>query len=157
MRLISSLGLALGLAMQPAAAGLLNATCSLSATGLAFGTYAPSAQGADTASGSVTVTCTALVAVSGTYQLSASTGNAGRYSARQMTGTATTLAYQLYTDAADSMVWGDGSGGTGVIDGSFPLFIVSSSQTVPFYGAIPPGQAVDAGSYSDVIIVTIAY
>jgi spore coat protein U-like protein len=144
-------------ATSPAAASLLNATCSLSATALAFGIYAPGARSADMASGSVTVTCTALLAVSGSYQLTASTGNAGTYTARQMSGTPTTLAYQLYTNASDSVVWGDGSGGTGVISGSFPLFILSSSQTLQFYGAIPPEQNIDAGSYSDVIIVTIEY
>ncbi|MCF3948552.1 spore coat U domain-containing protein [Acidiphilium sp. AL] len=140
-------------------ASLLGETCSVSATGLSFGVYSPLSGAADTSSGTVTVSCNALVSLGGgSYTLSASTGSSGSYTLRTMTSGGDTLGYQLYTNAADTTVWGDGTGGSAVFNNTFPvLVILSYSQTTTFYGEIPANENVAPGSYSDTITVTVSY
>ena len=67
-----------------------------------------------------------------------------------MSGGSATLNYQLYSDAARTTVWGDDTYGNSV----------STSGTdvdLSVYGRIPGQQNVPAGSYSDVLTITISY
>jgi spore coat protein U-like protein len=61
------------------------------------------------------------------------------------------LRYQLYTNPARTVVWGDGTRGTSVIvvnqHGSF--------RDVTVYGGIPADQGGDVGAYGDFITVTV--
>ena len=52
------------------------------------------------------------------------------------------LAYQLYTSAALDEIWGDGTGGTGLVSDSYTLG-AGRSQTTTYrlYGSIPPRPA----------------
>jgi spore coat protein U-like protein len=64
------------------------------------------------------------------------------------------LDYNLYLDAARTIVWGDGTNGTATytatpIDGQ----VVS----IPVYGRIPPRQNVAAGSYGATIRVQLLF
>jgi spore coat protein U-like protein len=64
------------------------------------------------------------------------------------------LRYNLYLDASHSVVWGDGTSGTGVYT-TRP--IEDTTMTVSIYGRISPRQNVRAGRYSDQINVTVLY
>jgi spore coat protein U-like protein len=135
-------------------------TCTVSATGIAFGAYNPLNTTATTAAGSWTVTCNATgsgsATVSGT--LSLSTGKSGTYTPRQMFSGTNALNYNIYLTPSYTMILGNGSGGT---------YAPSDSGTVTagqvyqvsgnMYGMIPASQDVAAGSYSDLIVVTVAY
>ncbi len=74
---------------------------------------------------------------------------------------AITLNYNLFTDTARSVIWGDGLGGTGLASGSFtvgPGVGNGSRQVVhPVYGRIPALQDVLDGAYTDTIIVTLQF
>ena len=147
-----------GCLLMPALAAA--ASCTVSATSLALGTYNPASGTPTDASGLVTVTCAAnpLALVLG-YTVSLSTGGSGSYAARQMSSGANTLAYQLYSNASHTTVWGNGTGGSSVVNGGLLLsllFPVSANHTV--YGRLPALQsAAAAGAYTDVIVVTVAY
>jgi spore coat protein U-like protein len=80
-------------------------------------------------------------------------GQSGTYSQRTMTSGANTLQYNLYTDAARTTVWGDGTSGTS----EYTFLFTSSSGSVNIYGRIPALQDVAVGHYSDSVTVTIVF
>jgi spore coat protein U domain-containing protein, fimbrial subunit CupE1/2/3/6 len=137
--------------------------CSVSAVGVAFGTYDTLASVPNDSTGSVTVICTYLSGGAGqvTYNAKLSTGSSGTYASRRLRAGAMSLNYNLFTDTARSVVWGDGLAGTSVASGSFtvgPGVGNGSRQDVrPVYGRIPARQDVLDGAYSDTIIVTLEF
>jgi spore coat protein U-like protein len=68
------------------------------------------------------------------------------------------LSYNLYTSAAHTTVWGDGSGSTADVSSSLNwLQIGNASFNYPVYGVIPAGQDRAAGAFIDTITVTVNY
>lgn len=121
-------------------------TCTVSSPGVSFGSYDTfSAVNLDI-TGTVTVTC--VISTPTTISLSP---GAGTYAVRNMTSGARILNYNLYTSAARTTVWGDGSAGTST------LATNGTNVTSTVYGRIPALQNAFVGSYSDAIIVTIVY
>lgn len=139
-----------------ACAQLSVCSCTVTTTGVSFGNYIPIDPTNNDSSGSVRVRCTLLVALAGSYTIDLSTGSSGTYSQRTLKNGASTLAYNLYVDAAHSQVLGDGSGGSSHITRSFTA-LLAIDQTTNVYGRIPGAQNVLAGIYSDTIIVTVTY
>ena len=123
--------------------------CTVSATDLAFGNYASSGRAVDSTN-TVNVVCN-----SGTpYTITLSTGNnTPTYTPRFMEAGGQHLSYNIYTDAARTQIWGDGTGGTfrqrGTGNGVNQQFIG--------YGRIPLSQSLPAGNYADLITTTVTY
>ena len=130
------------LAMAP----LQAATCTLSVQALDFGNYDFQSSIDLESVGHVIVTCD----VSSSFTIALSPGG-GTFAARTMQNGAYRLNYNLYTDATQTMVWGDGSGGSTVVGGSG----TQVDQTV--YGKAPAGQNPHIGIYSDAITVTLTF
>jgi spore coat protein U-like protein len=136
-------------------------TCTVAATGPAFGVYDPLNAAPTVANGSVSATCskpsggTENVVVTSTY----SAGNSGIFATRYMLSGASQLNYNLYFDSAFTQIRGDGTGGSQT--GSATLRVQPPSRTATatsiIYGRIPAGQSPAPGSYIDSIIVTITY
>lgn len=87
--------------------------------------------------------------------VSLSPGNSGGFAQRWLQAAGPdNLRYNLYTSAAFSTVWGDGGGTSSIVT----VYVTSAT---PFngriYGRIPAQQNIRAGSYSDIITVTIDY
>lgn len=124
-------------------------SCNVTMASVSFGTYERTS--ALTGSGTVYVNCTLTSGQGQTgvpYSLSVSPGQSGTYSVRTLTtSSADSLQYNLYTDSSYSAVWGDGSGGTGVVSGV--LTGTSFSRSHAIYGRIPTNQNTRKGSYSD--------
>jgi spore coat protein U-like protein len=76
---------------------------------------------------------------------------AGTFTQRQMTLGADRLGYNLYQDAARTVVWGDGTPPSRTLTGT------RRRVTYTIYGRIPAGQWVAAGVYTDTITVTLLY
>ena len=73
-----------------------------------------------------------------------------------MTAGASTLSYNLYTgSAANSSVWGNGSGNSSTVQAVIWFFAPTATLTV--YGAVAPGQDPAPGSYGDTITVSVSY
>jgi spore coat protein U-like protein len=131
-------------------------SCVVTATALAFGNYDQIAVAATTGTSTVSLQCTngaaAVIALNG--------GVNGTLAQRKMKDSvsADTLNYQLYTTAANTAVWGDGTLST-----STQTYNSTSGATVqPFtvYGTIPAQQnvAVSASNtYQDTITVTVTF
>jgi spore coat protein U-like protein len=137
-------------------------TCSVSATGLAFGIYDPLSASPTLSTALVTMTCT-LVSGGASFVTpvsSYSTGSSGTNALRTMLFGTTALNYNFYLDAGMTQPAGDGSNGS-VTGGGTTLHLIppvfSGQVQDTLYGRIPAGQAVTDGAYLDTIIVTVNY
>jgi len=131
------------------------ATCSGTATNLAFGTYTPGAGGL-TGSSAVSVKCTKNTAFTVTLNAGTTTGTA--LAQRLLASGTNTLQYNLYKDAAFGTIFGDGTGGTGSVLGTGNG--VATAVSVPVYGQLldsATNQNAVPGSYSDTITASITY
>ena len=85
-----------------------------------------------------------------------SRGTSTSFNPRIMTRTtapAITMDYNLYMDAANSIIWGDGTSGT-----QFLTFVSTPGQKTyagTIYATIPPGLNVGPGTYNDTVQVTL--
>lgn len=122
-------------------------SCSITVGNLLFGNYST----ADvTGQSTITLTCTN----GATYTIAADKGVNGTLAQRIMKSGTNSLNYNLYTDSARTIIWGDGTSSTVTIAGTG----TGTSQTINVYGKIPAGQnTVKAGSYTDTVNVTISY
>lgn len=145
------------LAASPAHAllcGTILDPMSVSATALNFGNYIPT--GAGTANTSVKVSCGLLgLDLLPNFTLSLSAGNATTPSGRYLGLSGSRLNYNIYADPGFATVWGDGSGGS--VTQTFNSVLSLGAITFTGYGRIPAGQYVAAGSYADIITVTVSY
>ncbi|WP_412022130.1 spore coat protein U domain-containing protein [Burkholderia cepacia] len=124
--------------------------CTISATNVSFGT-ASLLSGALAATGSITAQCTN----GDSWKIALDGGGTGNVTARQMqrSGGGGTIGYGLYTDAARSIAWGDGTGGSSTVTGVG----TGTSQVVTVYGAVPAQTTPAPGNYSDKITATISF
>lgn len=158
--------LVLGVGMWAAASSALAGSCTVSSSGLAFGTYQPLTFAGKltsvdkTSTATVSVVCTGIV-TGGSYTISLGAGTYGpgnRISTRYLnniTHGGDYMVYNLFTEASYTTVWGDGSTGS-LLNGSIPTGSSNPSHTV--YGKIPAGQnTLKAGSFSDSLTMTLTY
>jgi spore coat protein U-like protein len=124
-----------------------SAACTVSATGPAFGTYDPFASAPLDAAGAVNFQCTA-----GPVPVFISAGNSGTYSARAMRSGTAILSYNLYTNAARTLIWGDGTGGTSYLSAQ-----PGRPRSLPVFGRIPALQDAGPGAYADTLVVTFNF
>ncbi|HET8724101.1 MAG TPA: spore coat U domain-containing protein [Anaeromyxobacteraceae bacterium] len=120
--------------------------CAVSITAPAFGDYDTTSLKPTDAVGLVRISC-----VSGA-SIAISAGGAGSFFPRAMRSGGATLAYNLFTDAARTRIWGEWGTGTEV------LFVPQGpNRSVPIFGRIPPLQDVPSGLYTDTLIATVYF
>ncbi|HEY0954197.1 MAG TPA: spore coat U domain-containing protein [Roseateles sp.] len=146
----------------PARALCLPAVCScgVTTTNVAFGSYNPLAFGNTDSTGSVRVQCGGVAGLLIPFNIAISAGGSGSYVNRRMKSGINTLAYNLYTDASYTTIWGDGSAASQLISAGVTLDVLglSPAQTFWVYGRIPGRQLTAVpGSYADTINVTLTY
>jgi len=137
--------------------------CSITTSGVSFGTYDPTVATPNDATGQLTVVCT-YSSGGGTrvdYTVALSTGSSGSYVQRLLRAGTSTLSYNLYDSATRTVVWGNGLGGTGLASGSLTVGPGVGNglreASHPIYGRIPAQQAPAIGDYSDTIVVTLIF
>jgi spore coat protein U-like protein len=134
------------------------ANCLASAPALNFTNYTP-ASGNATGSTTVAVRCTKNTAFTVALNKGSTTG--GTLTQRLLSdGSGNTLQYNLYKDAALTTIFGDGTGTTQTAAGTGAGMAIASAQSITVYGSLPDNatnQAQPAGSYSDLITVTVSY
>jgi len=127
------------------------ASCSVTATDMSFGNFDGSAD--LTATSTIDVTCTNDHA----YQIALNAGSAAGSSIanRLLSNGTDTLAYNLYSDAALSQIWGDT--GADDVDGAGAGLATPVSHTV--HGELPAAgnENASTGLYSSTITVTVTY
>jgi spore coat protein U-like protein len=135
----------------------LGCTCIISATNVSFGTYNPISGLALNSTGTVSVTCSALVlGLAIAYQMQLSTGGSGSFS-RYMASGINHLNYNLYTDSARTQIWGDGTASTVTVSDNYLLTISPTTRNYTAFGLVPASQNLPTGSYSDTITATVIF
>lgn len=132
-------------------------TCSVSATGLAFGSYNPFSGTPLTSSASVSVQCSTLVALFLSYDVQIDSGASGSFFPRKMNGSAGTLDYNVFLDGGYSSVWGTGGGGTSKASFGALIAIGTFTNHYTAFGRMPAQSTAKPGSYGDSLTVTIYY
>jgi spore coat protein U-like protein len=156
-RILGAAALLAGLAAAPAvradtATGTLSVTasvaasCNVNSPSLGFGAY--DATSGNSVSATITVKCTAG---SGTVPVALSNGSNWNGTTRRLSDGASTphyLAYGLYSDAGHTTAWDNTSNTVGQDP---------NGKSLTVYGAIPSGQSLYAGSYTDSVSITITF
>jgi spore coat protein U-like protein len=124
------------------------ASCTNLGASLAFGPAGYNVYGAVDMTQAGTLTYKCPPSLSPIVSMSASAN--GAYRPRQMTSGGNALNYDLYFDAAMTIVWGVGADSQAVPTGG-------ATQNVPFYGRIFAQQDAAVGNYSDTITVTFNF
>lgn len=88
----------------------------------------------------------------GPFVISLGTGQSHSYVSRVMQSGNQSLHYNLFTNPSRTVVWGNGSGGSGTV-----TVTKNSTVTLSVYGLIPAGQDVGVGTYADCLIATINF
>ena len=136
-------------------------TCTATATAVAFGNVGNMAGSATPASMGISITCatsglTLLANVRVRLCVGIGSGSAGTtlLPTRQLANASgDTLAFQLYTDAAQQVPWGLLQGGAPPaqdlqISYSAPLLGGSTTTSTTVYGLVPANQSLATGTYS---------
>ena len=131
------------------------ASCRVSGPTLDFGAYDPSLGTPLDGSTTLSVYCTKTTP----FTVALNTGiNAGSYTTGRVMKSAAldSLTYNLYTTAARTSVWGDGTASSITTSGTGTGAATAVALTV--YGRIPSQPtAIPATSYTDLITVTVTY
>lgn len=130
----------------------IEAACSVSSTGVNFGLYDVFAPMPTDSTGSVTYDCDPS---DKNIRITLSSGVGGTFVPRSLTNGNDLLAYNLFTDAALTSIWGDGTGGSSYYTRNNPH--PKKPTVLTIYARIPPLQDVGTGSYTDTVIVTVDF
>lgn len=133
---------------------VINSSCVLTASNVAFGAYTPTATATSlSANGTINATCSNGVV----YNLALDGGKGGiatRKMAGAASGNADFLFYNMYTTSAKTTIFGDGTTGGGskiTVTGN------GNSQATTIYGSLLTNQYVTPDNYSDSLTVTMTY
>lgn len=125
-------------------------TCTFAVgSALAFGPYDPFATAPRDATATLVYRCPPGRLV----RITLDAGLTGTFAAREMRQGAEVLRYNLFLDAARTVVWGDGSGGSAAGPG-VEVRGALGTTTAYVFGRIPAAQDAAAGAYGDTIRVS---
>lgn len=130
------------------------AACNVAATNINFGTYDVFSNSPRDSTGTVSVDCDEAPPPIVTIRIGPSF-NSGGFNPRQMRHTTSPdrFNYNLFTDPAMSVIWGDGTQGATVSR----KVTKGKPEIVTVYGRLFAGQDVSVGTYSDTVSVTITW
>jgi spore coat protein U-like protein len=130
-----------------AVSATVQASCSISANALSFGTYTSAQLDAST---TLSVNCTNTTSYN--IGLDVGGGSGATVASRKMANGSQLLNYTVYSDTNRATVWGS-TVGSNVVYGTGS----GAAQTINVYGRIPAGQLPTPGSYTDTLTATITY
>lgn len=140
-----------------AVSATVSANCTITSSGLAFGSYDPVSTNAESdldATGTVSVTCTNGSAADITLGqgASADTGSTDAVPLRRMSDGGTNyLSYYLYQDSGRTTVWGNTTETDVAHTGT------GTSTDITIYGRVTSGQNVPAAAYTDTVVATVTF
>ncbi|MET0182193.1 MAG: spore coat protein U domain-containing protein [Caulobacterales bacterium] len=135
---------------------ILGCDCTVTASDLDFDAFTPFA-GAQNAEGEIQVNCTGVVDVAPSISVRINKGVWGTIPARKMhAASGDLLSYNIYTTSARNVIWGDGTGGSAIVNVSGGLLTLGSwSVSRIVYGRVTPTNVTQPGDYSDQVVVRI--
>lgn len=137
------------------------ASCSISVGQLAFGVYDTLATSPTDTAGSLLVSCTPGVSdpLTTSYTITVAGTGVASDAVRSISQGVHRLYFQVYKDAARSMVWGNGAGAGAGVAGSVssPSALLTATRSHTAYARLPAAQRVAPGLYTGSLLVTIEY
>jgi spore coat protein U-like protein len=130
----------------------VDAACTISASGVSFGSYDVFVPAPTDSTGTVVYRCGNT---DKDVRITLTTGSSGTFVARTLRKTSDQVVYNLFREAARTTVWGDGTGSTGYYFDRNPPN--NQDVVVTVYGRIPALQDAAAGSYTDAVIVQVDF
>ena len=127
-------------------------SCTISTTSVAFGTYNVFSPTALDSTGTVTIKCNGSAS---NVSIDLDKGGAGLFANRAMSGSGTSLFYNLFVDAARASIWGDGTESTSHYTNANPAN--NQNIVVTIYARVSGGQDVPAGSYTNSITAVVNF
>lgn len=140
-----------------AAPHAFGATCSVAGVTLPFGSYNAFQVAPTDTTGNIAVTCSGVAGEAVVYAIGLSSGHGTVAQRRMRSGIGSSLNYNIYTSAARTLIWGDGSGGSVVVSDGYTLGAPSVTRNYPVYGRTPALQKMPVQLYSDTIVVTLTF
>ena len=134
------------------AGGRAEEGCTITATGVNFGTYDVVAAAPVDSTGRITFLCDLLTSA---VSIFLDRGGASTFAGRRMLKGSEPLLYNLFIDPARSSIWGDGTEGTSTYVNSNP--VMNIDVIVPIFGRIPARQDVSAGRYTSTVTAIINF
>jgi spore coat protein U-like protein len=131
--------------------------CNASTQSVSFGGYSTRSVAPTDGMGNIQVTCSGSMGQTVSYSVAIGSGTAGSFFPRKMSGGASTLLYNLYTDATHLTVWGDGNAGTFPLTDMYTLAAPNMIRNYTVYGRLFSGQNANVGVYTDNLTVTVSY
>jgi spore coat protein U-like protein len=134
-----------------AASGRAQAACTISTTPVAFGNYDVFSPTDLDSTGTVTIQCHAN---DKDVTVWLDRGGSPSFNPRTLVkaGEPLPLNYNLYTDGARSIIWGDCTAGTSCYGPARPG---NRPVMLTVYGRIPAGQDASAGLYQATVVATV--
>jgi spore coat protein U-like protein len=131
------------------------AACNVATTNINFGPYDVFSNFPKDSTGTISVDCDEAPHPIVVIRIGPSFGSGG-FNPRQMRHTTRQdrLGYNLFIDSSMSVVWGDGTQGTMIVSNKVHK---NKPWITTYYGRIPAGQDVSAGTYSETLSVTITW
>lgn len=129
-------------------------SCTVTATDVAFGTYTPLQAAGLLSTGTISISCTGVTGRN-TVTIDLSAGASGNYTTRTLTAGANKLSYNLYQDAANTEIWGNGTGNS--TEASATIRKATPTATLTVYGTVTANQDPAPGTYGDTITVSVNY
>jgi len=146
------------LALATWASGAAAVSCSVESAGLSFGQYNPFRGAPNDSVGTLSLSCSGAAGAEVVYVVRIGAGSSGTPTARTMRSpSGWSLGYNLYTDPARSLVWGDGTGGTRVLADAFTLRGMGLTRRYPVFGRTFERQNVAPGVYTDSLVVSVEF
>lgn len=129
--------------------------CRITVSPISFGIYMPLTPTSVDVIGQFDVRCQAQP---GSFTIIVGPGISGDQLARTLSaGGPDLLDYNIYTDAARTQIWGDGTPPTFLMSGVRPSAGRPTFYNYPIYGRIFANQAPNAGIYNDNLLVTVLF
>ncbi len=128
------------------------AKCTVSTTAVTFGTYSVFAAAPTDSTGTVRFNCTGGAK---SVVIAITRGQSTTFTPRTLKKGIESLAYNLFQDAARTVVWGDGTGGAQFYYAGDPPN--NQDIDVTIFGRIPPSQDITAGAYADSVTVMVLF
>lgn len=130
-------------------------SCTVSGTTLNFGNNIDPFSAATPldSTSTLTVACTNTTPYQVALSAGTNAGGATNFGSRAIKNGSNTLAYQLYSDASRTTVWGNGTNSSAQVSGSGS----GGNQSLNIYGRLPSLSGAVPGSYTDTVTVTITY
>jgi spore coat protein U-like protein len=145
--------LLVALAATVCAQARAEAACTVTVGGgVSFGRYDVFSPVATDSAGTILYQCTKKEK---NVRITMTTGTSGTLTKRTLVNGREALAYNLFLDAAHTIVWGDDTQGSQAYYDPNPFD--NRPITISVFGRIPQGQDVAPGTYADTVTVVINF